>query len=455
MDTGTPAQGSLARPGIDRISPNDLTTLVSDRGPAPMNIAAVLVVDGGSALRPSQVVAALQAAAAHVPRLRQRLQSVPLGCGRPYWVDDDFDIRRHVTFRRVADAQLWSEVAELVCQRLPSDRPLWRAVWLTGLDHERAALVVVAHHVLADGLGALAVLAAMTGTTAPGAHPGPARHTAYTRGALVADAWRSRARGLRTLRTRTRAARAGAHDLGIDGRLPRLCARTSLNRATGPRRRLTVVSIPLSDTVAAAHRLGATVNDLVLTAVSTAVAATLADRGEAPDSLVVSVPYSGRASTDATALGNQTGVVPFRIPLDVDRDARLLAVARMSRAQRSRPRAASAAPLGVGFRALARLGLLQWFVDRQRLVNTFVTNVHGPAHPWRFCGCLVTRLVPVAVTPGNVGATFDALSYAGTLSITVVTDPDVVPDSHRLASHLAQEFRDLTGSTGGTAEASA
>ena len=448
MHTGTPGQRRVAPTRIDRISPNDLTTLVSDRGPAPMNIAAVLVVDGGATLRRDEVLRALESATAQVPRLRQRLRPVPLGCGRPYWVDDDFDIHRHVDFRQVDDDHLWTEVAELACQRLPSDRPLWRAVWLTGLDRDGAALVVVAHHVLADGLSGLAVLAALTGTTATGQPTGAAHHTAYTRRALVADAWRSRVHGLGTLATRARAAAAGARDLGLDGRLPHRCPRTTFNRPTGPRRRLTVVERPLADAVAAGHRLGVTVNDLVLAAVSSAVAATLRDSGETPDCIVISVPFSGRASAGAGRLGNETGVVPFRIPLDVASDARLRTVARMSRAQRARPRAASAAPLGAGFRALARLGVLQWFVDHQPLVNTFVTNVRGPAHPWRFCGRPVTSVVPIAVTPGNVGVTFDVLSYAGTLGITVVTDPDVVADADPLARHLAQELDDLVGPPG-------
>jgi hypothetical protein len=102
----------------------------------------------------------------------------------------------------------------------------------------------------------------------------------------------------------------------------------------------------------------------------------------------------------------------------------------------------------VGFRALARLGALQWFVDHQPLVNTFVTNVRGPAHPWRFCVRPVTSVVPIAVTPGNVGVTFDVLSYAGTLGITIVTDPDVVADADPLARHLAQELDELVGPLG-------
>src|SRR4051812_10645497 len=149
---------------VDRISPNDLTTLVSDRGPAPMNIAAVLVVEGGGRLRTSDVVGALEEGTLAVPRLRQRLRSSPPGCGRPYWADDPhFDVRRPLTFATAGDEEaLLACAAEQVCPRLPPDRPLWTATWVTGLCADRSALIVVAHHVLSDGIGGLAVLGALT-----------------------------------------------------------------------------------------------------------------------------------------------------------------------------------------------------------------------------------------------------------------------------------------------------
>ncbi|GAA1987538.1 wax ester/triacylglycerol synthase family O-acyltransferase [Terrabacter lapilli] len=437
--------------GIDRISPNDLTTLVTDRGAAPMNIAAALLVEDGAHLDRAEVRAAVERGVASVPRLRRRLRPAPPGCGRPYWSEDErFDVSRHLTFQRVdGDTALWSAVAELACRRLPRDLPLWRACWITGLGAERAALVVVAHHVLADGLGGLAVLGAL----ADGQVGGPPDDSGVagsggsrpSRRQLAVAAWRERVESARALRARARTARAGVRDLGFGSGAPHpsLCPRTPFNRPTGPTRRITTIETPLEEVVAAGHRLGVTVNDLVLSAVARGLGDVARSRGADVDSLVVSVPYSGRSSAGVSHLGNETGVVPFRVPLAVPADATLRAVAAASREQRTRPRAASAAPLGIAFRVLARLGVFAWFVDHQRLVNTFVTNVRGPRHPWRFCGHEVSRVVPVAVTPGNTGVTFDVLSYAGTLGITLVADPDVVPDGRHLASRVADELATL------------
>jgi diacylglycerol O-acyltransferase / wax synthase len=99
-----------------------------------------------------------------VPRLRQRLVRVPLGCGGPIWVDDPgFDIRRHV--RAVACREPGNEPALLdtalsvIMRPLPRTAPLWSAVVVTRPVGGGLALAIVLHHALADGVGGLAVLA--------------------------------------------------------------------------------------------------------------------------------------------------------------------------------------------------------------------------------------------------------------------------------------------------------
>ena len=52
-------------------------------------------------------------------------------------------------------------------------------------------------------------------------------------------------------------------------------------------------------------------------------------------------------------------------------------------------------------------------------------------------------MIPAAVTPGNVGVCFDVLSYAGGLVVTVVADPDIVPEQDQLTSLLAEELAGL------------
>jgi diacylglycerol O-acyltransferase len=441
---------------IERASPNDVVTLATDHGPAPMNIGAVLIIDEASDLPFSTVRSVLEGRLPRVRRLRQRLLRMPPGCGRPIWVDDaDFDLGRHLseTVLRVSpgtsedskeesNERVLKIAADLVCTRLPRYQPLWAARWVTGLAHDGAALILVMHHAMTDGVAGLAILAALgdDNTTAETDYfpqpPPPLR-------SVAAAAWRDRVIALTTIPSRLRSGSQGLRELGIRVRRPRLAAPTSLNRPTGSRRRLTMVELPLAPLLEVAHRRGCKLNDLVLVAVTGALAVVLRQRGDEPSELVVSVPISARRSATANQLGNQTGVIPLAIPTLSDQDGRLRRITAMSHSRIGVPRGTSAGPMGLVFRAMGALGIFQVFIDHQRLVHTFVTNVRGPQAPVHFAGHTISTVVPLAITPGNVGVCFDILSYAGTLVVTVVADPDIVPEQDLLTSLLTEELDHL------------
>ena len=305
----------------------DLTVLATDRGSVPMNIGAVIEFEAGGGPSLPALRDLLSERVPTIPRLRQRLRRVPFGCGRPVWVDDpDFVLDRHLVERKWptpgGDRQLLDVAAELMCQRLDTDRPLWRACLVTDSVGGQAALIVVLHHVLADGLGGLAILAALAD---PGL-PAPTRtfpQRPPLRRDLAADAAREKVRAASTVPIRLRRGLAGLRELGLGPSRPRLIEKTSLNRPTSNRRRLATVTVPLADIVTAAHRAGGTVNDVVLAAVTGALITELRARGEHPARLVVSVPVSGRPSATADRLGNNTGVRPITVPTLADDNARL------------------------------------------------------------------------------------------------------------------------------------
>lgn len=425
---------------MQRASANDLTTLATDRGPVPMNIGVVLILEDAASVDPAAFSALLAERVTRAPRLRQRLERVPFGCGRPIWVDDEgFDLAHHLAHLE-GEHDVLQVAADVVCQRLDPDRPLWRARLLTGLPADRAALVIVMHHVVADGLGGLALLGSLI-DGGPGAGsvafpaPRPARRE------LVADATRDRWTRMKGLPSRLRQTGQGLRELGL-GSAPKLAERTSLNRPTGSRRRLTTVDLDLADIVAAGHALGVTVNDIVLTAVSGGLIEILSRRGEYPETLVISVPITAHRGTD---LGNQVGVVPVQVPTSRDPRVRLRSVSAQIRSRSAHNRGSSAGPVGLLFRTLGRLGVVQVFLDHQRLVHTFETNMRGPNQRLKLGRMPVTSLVPIAVNPGNVGVSFDVLSYAGRLVVTVVADPVILPEQDALTARLREEFAALTG----------
>lgn len=441
---------TTARVPVDRASPADLMQFATDVGPAPMHVGAVLILDGGPGFSVQEAQRLLDGRIRAVPRLRQRLRRAPPGCGRPFWADDPaFDLRHHV--RQLpcpapGDERALLEVAAAVTgEPLLRSRPLWSATFVTGLADDSTGLVIIMNHVLADGIGGLAVLARLVdpipGLPPAGLEAAPFPAPAPRAGALAADAWAGRAHRLTHLAGDLRTIRQGFAELG-GTRPPRRQPPTTLNRPTGPRRRLDVVAADLAAIRELGHAHGGTVNDVILAAAAGALQALLGSRGEELDLVTASVPVSARQAATGGQLGNQVGVMPVALPTGGDLAARVAQVAAITRARKTAIRGTSAAVLGLPFRLLAPTGVLRWFINRQRLIHTFVTNLRGPAEPLTLAGTRVRALIAIPNTTGNVTVTFGALSYGGTLRITVLSDPSRVPDVAVLTAAL---HRDLGG----------
>jgi diacylglycerol O-acyltransferase / wax synthase len=99
--------------------------------------------------------------------------------------------------------------------------------------------------------------------------------------------------------------------------------------------------------------------------------------------------------------------------------------------------------LGAVFRLLAAFGVFRWYINHQHFVHTFITNIRGPSRALALGGAAISAVIPVMATPGNVTISFAVLSYAGTLTVTVITDPDRLPNSDVLIGALRHELGGL------------
>jgi hypothetical protein len=86
------------------------------------------------------------------------------------------------------------------------------------------------------------------------------------------------------------------------------------------------------------------------------------------------------------------------------------------------------------------------------LVHTFVSNLRGPESTLSFLQCPITSIIPLSAATGNVTVSFAVLSYAGTLTITLIADPDTCPDLATLRDTLEEELKVLTAATTTTPE---
>jgi WS/DGAT/MGAT family acyltransferase len=438
----SPGVVRVTRRRIERASATDRAFVAMEVGDVPEQLGVVLELDGHLTLSRVRELVADRIGA--VPRLRQRLVSTPLGCGGPVWVDDaGFDLGRHV--REVScrapggERELVETALTTVLSPLSRERPMWSMVLLTGLEDDRSALVVVLHHALADGIGGLNVLAQLVD---PGSDVGdadfPQRPPAVA--SLLVDALVRRVKALLGVDGSWRLLRSSMSAGG--GLRPPRIARCSLMRPTGTNRRIIVVRTRYDDLRTAAHRLGATTNDAVLVAVSGALGQVLAARGEHVDTLVITVPVSGRRP-DSHELGNLVSPLLVPVPTRGHVGHRLAGVAATVRAGKA---GASGPPpiavLGWVFRPLARLGGFRWYMNHQRRFHTLVSHLRGPEEVLSFGGVRISAAVPIAVGQGgNATVYFEVLSYSGTLTISAIVDPDHFPDADALAAALSEELR--------------
>ncbi|MGY1700251.1 wax ester/triacylglycerol synthase domain-containing protein [Geodermatophilus sp. SYSU D00766] len=427
---------------VHRASAEDLGMAALGRGGVPMQFGAVLVLGPGDGELARLVAERLGG----VRRLRQRLVRVPPGAGRPVWVDQPgFDPAAHVrTVPCPGDAQALLDLAtDLVAGPLPEDRPGWAAVVVPDLPGDRSAVVVALSHVLADGIGGLALLASLADGGPPPDRTPPGPLPPYR--VLVADAWRRRARAPARLCGVVGLLRDAGRAAG--GLRPARAAPCSLLAPTGSRRRTAAVQVPVEPLRAAAHRAGGTVNDALLVAVAGALGALLESRGESVDPVAVTVVVSGRRAAGVTELGNATTPLVVAVPVAGEPQARLRRFAGTVRRARD---TAGGPPLtaltGSLFGLLAATGAYRWWLRRQRRFHALVSNVPGPGTPLTLAGRRVEQVLPVASgEAGNVTVSFDALSYAGTLTVTAVVDPDRVPDLPVLIAALHAQFAALVG----------
>lgn len=442
----TGGRTALGRAAIERASASDRAFLAMDTRQVPEQFGVILTLyaDGDGRLDLASARLLLADRIRAVPRLRQRLVRAPLGCGGPVWIDDvEFDIRRHV--RAVScpkpggERELLNTALSVISEPLPRDAPLWAAVLITGPSGATLAMVIVLHHALADGVGGLAVLTGLIDAPREESGAGFPR-SAPPAPALAREAFRARLRGLRRMRQSWRLLR---RSMGAGGGLrPRRAAPYSLNQRTGRNRRLAVVHVDLVAVQTAAHRHGATTNDAVLVVVAGALRRILEGRGESADTLVMTVPVSGRPPAGGPDLGNMVSPMLVRVPVTGALPNRLRQVAAQVRAEK----AAAAGPppialLGWLFRPLAALGGYRWYLNHQHRFHTLVTHVRGPAAPITFAGARVTSAIPVSLGPGgNIPIYFEVLSYAGTLTLTATADPDHFPELNSLTDALHAEF---------------
>jgi WS/DGAT/MGAT family acyltransferase len=424
----------------------DLANLWVEDPHTPFHIALVAELEAGPLVRGdgspdlARFAAELAARVHRVPALGRRMVRRRLGTARPVWRDDSRDRpERHVRCVALPPGQdfvTWA--GNRILEPLDRSRPLWRADVVGGLPDGRVGLLVVVHHVVADGLTGVTMISRLLDrlpdTDAAGNVPDPELRRVPDPAAPTGRA--------------PEASQVGplGRVMAALGDFGTRTTPTSLPRRLGPGSRLLVLEESLDDLTRTGHALGATVNDLLVAAVTGGLRALLAARGELRPGLVAraSVPV-GR-----TGAGQTAGMLAAGLPVGKDDPvARLAAIVRETTEGKKRIRAGGGHVMDVTrlplpLAHLAVRGLRRIAGSR---IDLFITDVPGPPGPLWLAGARLVRAVPVAPLVQGVPIGVAALSYDGRLAIAVnvdaaVSDVDVFADAMRAEfDHLARAQR--------------
>ena len=465
----------------DRLTGLDSSFLHLERGSAHMHVAGCAVFTG-SAPPYDDLVEAIDARLQLVPRYRQRLAFVPLGQGRPVWVDDPyFNLRYHVRHtalpRPGGDSELKRLAGRVFSQALDRSRPLWELWLVEGLAGARFAVLTKTHHALVDGISGVDIATVLFDTSpdplpvAPPDQEWDARPLP-SRAQLLADALLERAtvpaeamHGVRaTLRGPRSVARRAGRSLGSVGALAwtgmKAAPPSPFNHRIGPHRRFTWVRADLGQFKAIKDSLGGTVNDVVLAVVSGALGGYMRLHGQSTDgvSLKAMVPVSVRADIERGALGNRVAAMWATLPVGLtDPVERLHTVSHEMFGVKQSGQAVGAEILTAvsGFAPPTIRSQAARLQARQRFVNLVVTNVPGPQFPLYLLGRELEAIYPMVPLAENTALGIAILSYNGQLNFGLVGDYDGLADLEVLADELRSSIDELAAAAGAPAAQSA
>jgi diacylglycerol O-acyltransferase len=453
----------------DRLTGLDASFLHLEDASSHMHVAGVMLFEGPPPPY-EDLLATFERRLPLVPRYRQRLAFVPLGQGRPRWVDDPhLNLRYHVRATALpspgTERQLKDLAGRVFSQQLDRDKPLWE-VWLVdGLEDDRFAVLSKTHHALVDGISGVDIMSVLFDTspepaapTDPGdrwlPRPLPSRAQLFAEALLeratvpgeMARSVRAVFRGPRRIAGELRDAAVGLGAMAWAGLNP--APSTPYNRSIGPHRRFTWVRADLAEIKAIKDRLGGTVNDVVLATVAGALGRHLRRRGRNTNGLELKamVPVSVRTDLQRGALGNRVAAMMAPLPVWCqDPVARLDIVSEQLKGLKSGGQAVGAQVLTElsGFAPSTIMGQASRVMARQRFFNVVVTNVPGPQFPLYLLGRRMIDPFPMVPLAKNQALGIALLSYDGRINFGLVGDFDLLWDLEELAEDLEAALAEL------------
>jgi diacylglycerol O-acyltransferase len=441
-----------------------------------MHVGAVAIFENCTSLRTEAGALDIERIRSYVatqindaPRFRQRLRSIPI-VDHPIWVDDDrFKVRYHVRHTALPAPgglrQLKRTAGRIMSQQLDRAKPMWEMWVVEGIERDRFALIIKAHHCMVDGVSGIDLIKAIL-------HPETDPHAVRP-----SRDWLPRRKPTGTRLLFDEAVRRACVPLDMARAVPRVLAeprrsftqlkesvlsvaeavgaglvRTTaspLNPEIGPYRKFDWTEFDIADIKRIRQAFGGTLNDVVLATVAGMVGRFLSRRGESVSAETVfraMVPVNMRKATDPVGPGNHVVNLFARLPIDEKDPRKRLEIVTELTAELKTSRMAAGTEAIEEIIDLTFTGLLAdlaQLATYTRAYNLVVTNVPGPPSPVAFMGARLRSIFPLVPLFTNQALGIALFSYAGKLCWGLNADWDAIPDLHDLVVDLDDEFRKL------------
>jgi WS/DGAT/MGAT family acyltransferase len=426
--------------------PADAAWLHMDRPNNLMVVNAVLMLDG-DVERPAVEQLLADRLVDRYPRFRQRPVEAGFPIRRPQWEDDPtFDLSHHLHSVRLPapgdETALQSYVGREMARPLDRLQPLWECHLVEGFA-EGSAIFARMHHCIADGIALARVLLSLTDDGSDAGIAPPAADTA--RSPLPALAQRGLGLAIHPSRLVDIARMAPATLAAISKDLfTPPDARTLFRGRTGTAKRAVWSKpFPLAGIKQIARALDATVNDVVLAAVSGALRRYLVRCDSPVHDIRTLVPFNLRPLDQPLPrdLGNHFGLIYLGLPLAVADPVERVAEVhrRMEHIKGSMEPVVSYGVLeatGMTAPRLERL-VVDFFTSK---ASALMTNVPGPQQQVTFAGVPVRRVIGWVPRSGDIGLGISIFSYNGEVTIGFAVDAGMVPDPHSVIHALEDEL---------------
>lgn len=460
-----------------RLTGLDASFLHLENDGAHMHVAGVMLFDGAPPGY-EQLVAATESRLHVVPRYRQKLAFVPLGQGRPRWIDDPhlnlrYHIRRTSLPRPGSEEQLRALAGRVFSQPLDRDKPLWEMWLVEGVAPDadgapRFAMLSKTHHALVDGISGVDIMSVLFDNSPDppelGEPPRWMPRPEPSRAQLLAEALLERAtvpaEAARSVRAvfrgpRQVARRAGESFVGVGAMAwagLRPTPGSPYNVDIGPHRRYAWVRASLDDVKAIKDALGGTVNDVVLATVAGGLRRHMQRRGaKQVESLRAMVPVSVRSADERGSLGNRVAAMMAPLPVsEEDPQRRLATIAASMQGIKRSGQAVGAQVLTQlsGFAPPTLMAQGSRLVSTKRLFNLVVTNVPGPQYPLYLLGCELRDAFPMVPLAKGQGLGIAIMSYNGRMNFGLLGDWDAMADLDDFAGDLQASLGELADAAG-------